>query len=886
MRRPLAIVTVVACIAWVGANLIPVAHAGNTIRVNTTRDELNNDGDCSLREAIVAANNNAPEDGCRRGDGADRILIPAGTYDLRRPGANEQDAEKGDLDTQGNLTIIGDGPSRTHILGSAAFGDRIFDVTGGKLVLRKLRIARGRAPDDTGGDPTRGGGIVKRFGADLVLGNVTVSTNKAAGAGGGLSSEPSPIMPPPPPEGTTTIRNSTVVNNKDLGVVSQMEERILIVGSTISSNKDGGMVAVNTLRVALVRSATSNNRENGLTIVNADNVRLVRSRASGNGTNNAGGAGVIIQDGSPPSHVTVNNFKAHDNEGFGMALVNTSEIDVQNSSFVRNLQGLAIISGTDVDLERVRVARSESAGAQMVDVSNVQMSRMTFSRNGDDGLQLVTGTDVELGRATANGNDGTGLLFVNVTQQTLRNSSTRNNEDIGILAVTVPQLRMNHVRTVGNEAITSPGAGLLLVNAADAQLSDVVAANNRSTQSGGGIDMVAAPGLEAQKLIVRNNFARTGGGGIELIGSPDQTVAGMKLVGNATRSHAGGGLLAGNTDLLLKNATVAGNEARGTIDTTLPFPRGSGGGLMVVSSDGTQISGSTISGNDARGHGGGLLLQNNGLGPADTELVNSTVSGNSSGGGDAKRGGGLYVENSFVSLLNSTVTRNDSPSGGGAFARLIPEDPPDADPNNDPESIVEAENTILAGQRGGGDCRGNGTFDSDGHNLTTSGACYTLASDREGDPKLGPLADNGGRTKTHLLLAGSPARDHGGNTDCPARDQRGRNRPATPANRCDIGSVEMASGGGGAASAGYAAGVLASEDGGESCSDSALVEDRLDATETMMDEVLEDMREQLGDLQTDPVPPGVSSPADLGAVGGSLAEAEDATSSKSLAAAC
>ena len=41
------------------------------------------------------------------------------------------------------------------------------------------------------------------------------------------------------------------------------------------------------------------------------------------------------------------------------------------------------------------------------------------------------------------------------------------------------------------------------------------------------------------------------------------------------------------------------------------------------------------------------------------------------------------------------------------------------------------------------------------------------------DPKLGPLANNGGRTKTHALLGGSPAIDHGDNSILPPTDQRG-----------------------------------------------------------------------------------------------------------------
>jgi hypothetical protein len=56
------------------------------------------------------------------------------------------------------------------------------------------------------------------------------------------------------------------------------------------------------------------------------------------------------------------------------------------------------------------------------------------------------------------------------------------------------------------------------------------------------------------------------------------------------------------------------------------------------------------------------------------------------------------------------------------------------------------------------------------------------------DPKLGPLALNGGPTRTHALLLGSPAIDAASTPDCPTTDQRGVLRPQGAA--CDIGSYE------------------------------------------------------------------------------------------------
>src|SRR5262245_44631465 len=68
-----------------GVTLVLAVAAGAraaTITVNSTADAAVNDGNCTLREAILAANSDTAVDGCAAGNGPDVVIVPAGTYGL------------------------------------------------------------------------------------------------------------------------------------------------------------------------------------------------------------------------------------------------------------------------------------------------------------------------------------------------------------------------------------------------------------------------------------------------------------------------------------------------------------------------------------------------------------------------------------------------------------------------------------------------------------------------------------------------------------------------------------------------------------------------------------------------------------------------------------
>ena len=119
----------------------------STFRVNTTLDTVavnlqngkDSSGHISLRSAIMAAD---------ASKGSSTIIVPAGSFTLSIPGANEDASATGDLDLKGKITIKGAGSTKTIV--DANQLDRVFQVLGGNVSISKLTIQNGRASQGAG----------------------------------------------------------------------------------------------------------------------------------------------------------------------------------------------------------------------------------------------------------------------------------------------------------------------------------------------------------------------------------------------------------------------------------------------------------------------------------------------------------------------------------------------------------------------------------------------------------------------------------------------------------------------------------------------------------------------------------------------------------------
>jgi hypothetical protein len=157
-------------------------------------------------------------------------------------------------------------------------------------------------------------------------------------------------------------------------------------------------------------------------------------------------------------------------------------------------------------------------------------------------------------------------------------------------------------------------------------------------------------------------------------------------------------------------------------------------------------------------------------------IVNSTFSGNSSMTGGA---GALGIFGGTSNVVNCTISGNSAAPGLGGGIAIT-------------KGTLNLVNTIIAGSTGGDCSNQGGMIATNGHNLIQDGSCNPMLS---GDPKLGPLQDNGGFTATMALLAGSPAIDAGDDSVLGpplslTTDQRGPGFPRLIGTHVDIGAFE------------------------------------------------------------------------------------------------
>lgn len=301
---------------------ISQAVSAATITVTTTSDTPA-PGECSLREALEAANTDTAVGSCAAGSGpGDTVMVPAGNYVF---------STASELNVLDDTDVTGAGAASTTIDANGL--SRVFSVRNSTSTIEGLTITGGSSSNDGGGinsessqltvrdsvvtansSGSDGGGIDSDDGGNsLTLIRTEVSNNTSASEGGGIRLDNS--------DTTLSITDSTVTGNtadtEGGGIHIDNTATVTITGSTISGNTTLHTRSIPCDQGGGGISQDSGGVDSSLTITN--------STISGNSAPNSCGGGIFvlhsmelrnvtIVDNSAPSGGGGNVYRRDDNE--------------------------------------------------------------------------------------------------------------------------------------------------------------------------------------------------------------------------------------------------------------------------------------------------------------------------------------------------------------------------------------------------------------------------------------------------------------------------------------------------------------------------------------------------------------------------------------------
>jgi CSLREA domain-containing protein len=749
--KGIALRTVPSQLADRSPRITPEAGSA-TITVNSLADVQANNSQCTLREALLNANNNNQSGSidCPAGSGADTIAFSVtGTINLT--GAL--------TDITDSLTINGPGTAQLTVRRATGGNYRIFSIpgTGLNISISGLTISNGRASNF-------GGGIYSLSNLTLTECAITDNESVTSGGGGILLGLANGIF-----KRCTISDNASYQQGGGINFQGDGGRQLSLENCTISGNK----TQTSGYGVGIYHLATM-----GTSNLSVYHCTISENLALGGGSQ-GGGIRTEAQGG-------------------------TAVTDLYNSiiagNSAPNLVKAVILGAADVNSHGYNLANDNGSGflISLGDKTSVTPRLAPLGYYGGP-----TQTHALLGDSPAIDAVATNFVVVPAVDQRgyVRTSPMVDGDGDGVALPDIGayELHSKFVNAIsgndGNDGRT-PGTAFKTI------AKGIVAASS-------GDDLLVAAGTYNENNLVVNksiNFQGAGAGAVIVDGGQLQRVfeiGGGQIVGmyNLTISHGkatdGGGIQSNSAILSLVNCMVTGNTATGfsggvdingglgaiTNSTTSGTQADSGGGLGIFFAR-AAIVGSTISGNSSNpSEVSGIMIQD-----STTALTNCTVSGNTSTGIAHLSGG----SSSTLTITGCTIAGNASPvRAGGVFTQGS---------SSGPVTTMMKNNLVASNIGGNFQVAGIGAavvtlgynLDSDGTSGFISGANGDIVGTTGSplDARIGPLTNNGGPTHTHATLSGSPARDAIPVLFCSlATDQRGVLRPRRV--NCDVGAFEF-----------------------------------------------------------------------------------------------
>ncbi len=442
-------------------------------------------------------------------------------------------------------------------------------------------------------------------------------------------------------------------------------------------------------------------------------------------------ADAVVGDGTPESCTAAaynDAFNTVNSGGGTLTFDCGGPVTIARTSFSRVLSSPVIIDGgNEVTLDGGGVTR-------------------LFIVNSGGELEL---RNIVLANASESGSGGAISSFgdLRIVNSTIRDSAA-TAQGGAISSSSNATLAIEGSTFTGNTALGGAGA---IQSAGPLDIVDSVFNDNNAPDEGGAIRNTGALAIERSSFI--GNEAVDDGGAIYTIGGSLEIEASV-FDGNHS-DESGGAIFRSSGPLEILDTTFSNNSA------------GNDGGAVATTGIGNStvyIARSTFSGNTA-GDAGGGLSHGGATGQSVATVIASTFSGNTASG----VGGGLRIT-ADLDLQSSTVY-NNSGLTSGVYA----------------SGPVTASGSIVAANTPA-NC--SAALVSNGSNLSDDASCGFIQGDdieNSAAIDLGPLANNGGQTRTHMPETGSDAIDNG--STCGGVDQRGFPRPVGAG--CEIGSVEL-----------------------------------------------------------------------------------------------
>ncbi|AMV41026.1 hypothetical protein VT85_26560 (plasmid) [Planctomyces sp. SH-PL62] len=738
---------------------------GFSLIVNTAADETTNRSTLSLREAIGLADDTL--DFSALSPAEQGQVIPISDFDSTISFATSLAGATITLSTAGdgragpsafavNSPIVINGPAGDSgvTLSAAGTAMRLFAVaSGGRLTLRNLTLVGGTAQGSAGGSGDGGDGV-----------------------GGAIYNE-----------GRLSIFNSTLTGNTARGGIG---------GSVLGFGGDGG------------------DGQGGAVFNEAGTVVIINSTFTGNSAIGGAGGTALFLDGDDGQGLGGGLFNHN-----GSLTVTNSTFSMNN--VVQPLGATLIAAGRGIyNLNDSNPTAYTSISSTIIGQSDIFIEDFTGTgspaqgsnnviRRMSGGLFSSTITaDPLLGPLQNNGGPTQTMALVGSSPAidegisfnvalTDQRGVPRNvyRVDIGayertnfhlIVNTTADETTIESTLSL-REAINLINGALSLSSLSAAELAQVLAADTdrisfAGNLNGGTITLstVGDASVGASALLVSSAIAIEGPGGdcgvtLSAAGVP------MRLF-----------YVTSTGSLTLRNLTLSGGTARGAAGSGAGAGDAGRGGAIYNDGSLTVLN-STFTGNSAEGGAGGSGggAGGDGMGGAifhegsddfrrSVYIINSTFTGNSAIGGSGGSGGtagkglggALFNHNGYISIDYSTFSGDTVTQGDGSTLFAAGREIYSLDDSTSLSAGVDIDRSIVGqsdtsvsevvGSGGGEDIGMLRAFASLIRTPTFAkpeDSNWFTSMVPDGDPRLGPLRDNGGPTWTMALLPGSPAID-------------------------------------------------------------------------------------------------------------------------------